>query len=476
MLPLMTHQEEDVDWWEQVQRGLLGNEPGLGKSRSAIEGTKGMKTLVVAPAMILAAGVWDTEIEKWAEDPSCYTFAAYTGLNARKAVDKQYKAADGTTATKKVSKLQPVVRPELKGPWDAVILDEAHYIKGRRTLWTDVAQKIAKNSGKVVLMTGTPIPNWSFELFTSLQIIFPNEAKPGGKYGSFWRWAGEWFDTSPSRFSQGRPSMGEMLDCTPQCLRRPPKEPCDHYLRFARENLGHHYRRVWRSTVLDLPPVIEQTVATPMTATQSKIYKQLSRDFITEHEGKRLIAWNQGSLNVMLDKVTTSHTLLTGRTYHQSEVMGTKLEQLKADLTQRSRATLVLAHYQDTVEACHEVALEVGLRSARVHGGVGTRAAGAAIQSFRNGELDVLVGSLETVAEGHTLTVADMAIFVEQSWKAYRNEQALHRVHRMGQTRPVTIRRYITPGTVDERKEGIVASKSDEQIRTMTAAEFAALL
>lgn len=467
MLPMMNHQKDDVAWWDNVQRGLLGNEPGLGKSRSAIEGTKGAdRVLVIAPAMVLAAGVWSTEVEKWAEDPSIYTFAAYTSLNER--------VKTGKTA----SSTRPIERPrsELRGPWDAVILDEAHYIKGRGTVWTRVAQKLSTTATKALPMTGTPIPNWSYELFTVLQIIHPEEAKPGGEFGSFWRWAGKWFDTTPTRFSRGAPAVGQMLGCDAKCNRRPPTDPCEHYIKFAQENLGNHYRRVWRADVIDLPPVVEQIVATPMTEFQRKMYRQLKRDFIAVHHGANIIAWNQGSLNVMLDKITTSHTLLTGRSYHHREIIGTKLEQLREDLGQRSRATLVLAHYTDTVEACHQVALEAGLRSGYVHGRVGTKQAGATIRAFINGELDVLVGSLETVAEGHTLTVADMAIFVELSWKSYRNEQAVNRIHRIGQERPVTIRYYVTPDTVDERKRKIVGEKTEDQVRTMSAADMARLL
>ena len=42
----------------------------------------------------------------------------------------------------------------------------------------------------------------------------------------------------------------------------------------------------------------------------------------------------------------------------------------------------------------------------------------------------------------------------------------------MGQTRPVTIRDYMCPKTVDERKRALLAVKTDRQMRLMTAAQF----
>jgi SNF2 family DNA or RNA helicase len=101
---------------------------------------------------------------------------------------------------------------------------------------------------------------------------------------------------------------------------------------------------------------------------------------------------------------------------------------------------------------------------------------GDAVQGFKDGKLDVLVGSLETIAEGLQLTVADTAIFVETSYKPYRNEQAKNRVHRLGQTRPVTILDYVTPNTVDEKKRALLREKTEDQIRYLSAGEFKRLL
>ena len=172
----------------------------------------------------------------------------------------------------------------------------------------------------------------------------------------------------------------------------------------------------------------------------------------------------------MLDKITTSGWFAT----MEGEPRGGKLERLRHDLSSRSQPTLVLAHYRDSVEACARVAESVGARAGFVHGGVNN--AGEVVKAFKAGKLDVLVGSLETVSEGLTLTRADMAIFVEKSYKPSRNEQATRRVHRIGQTRPVTVLDYVTPNSVDANKRALLAEKTDQQMRALTAAQFAALL
>jgi len=466
MLPLMQHQKDDVDWIWRCGRGLLGNEPGLGKSRSAIEATKGMETLVIAPSMVLVGGTWKDEIAKWAEDPDKYTTVAYTSLNAR--VKTGGKDGKNLSATKPTGK----VRPGLEGPWEAIIVDESHYMKGRETSWTAVIQRLAAKSDLVLSMTGTPVPNWSSELFTTLQLINPEEATPGKKYGSFWRWADEWFESSISPYGENVKVIDGMRGCTPKCKARAATDPCEHYQHFTSVNLGVNYRRVYRHHVLDLPEKTETKVFTPMEPYTRKLYNQLKTNFAASHEGTDLLVWNQGALNVMLDKCTVSSWFMA----KNGKPRGGKLEQLRLDLSGRSRATLVLAHHRDVVEACSAVAESVGLRSAYVHGGTSTQHKALAIKAFKEGRLDVLCGSLDSVAEGMTLTVADMAIFVESSWKRYRNEQALYRIWRLGQEWPVTIRHYITPNSVDEKKRAIVALKEMDAIKTMTAAEYTALL
>lgn len=459
--PRKAHQDGDVAWIKEVQRGLLCNEPGLGKSRSAIDATKHAdRVLVVAPSLVLSSGVWEDEIERWGQDGDCkYTLAPYSMLNDRTATPKG--------GTKPVKRL----RDPYKGHWDALILDEAHYVKGRATSWTWAAQQIARQSDVILPMTGTPIPNWAHECFSLLQMLFPEEAKPGGQFGSFWRWAGEWFDTSPTRFSNGNPVVGELLGCTARCLERDPSDPCSHYTRFTAENFGKRWRRCLRKDCLDLPPFTEQVVRIPMTPDQRKIYRELKKDFASTVDGEEVLAWTQGTKNVMLDQVTVSPWMLNPK----GDPRGGKFEMLRFDLESRSRPTFVVAHYRAVVEACARVAESTGARTGFIHGGNKAKA-GETGKAFKRGELDVLVGSIETVAEGLTLTQADMCIFVEKSFKPYRNEQAVYRVYRMGQAHPVTIRDYVTPDTVDAHKRVTLGVKTDRQQRVMTAAELTAML
>ena len=461
---LTAHQALGVEWITRHGRGLLGDEPGMGKTRIAIEAfdRPDTRVLVVAPAMVITGGTWENELARWANHPESFTVVPYTSLNVREKTGKT------KSSTRPVKKL----KPEYAGEYDAVILDEAHYIKGRATSWTWAVQRISRKAGKLLAMTGTPVPNWAHEMFTLLQVVYPDRAVPGGELGSYWRWVETWFQVTPSYFHEGN-DIGGLIACTPACRRRPANDPCEHYWRFMEVNFRGKFLRRLRKDCLDLPEVTTQTIQCPMSATQKRAYNSMKKDYLAELEGgAEVVAWTDGAKNVALDRITTTPWLLQ----QEGDPRGGKLERLKFDLSSRSNPTVVFAHYRDTVDACVVVARSLGARAAGVHGGVDKRRAGQYIKQFKEGKLDVLVGSLETLAEGQQLTVADMLILVEVSFKPSRNEQARMRVDRMGQVNPVTILDYVTPGTVDERKRKLLAEKTDHQMRVMSAGDFASLV
>lgn len=447
------HQAAGVEWFARHPRGLLADEAGLGKSRTMLEASRG-ETLIVAPAMVLDGGNWDDQLNEWlpAQERARFTQAAYSQLH----------------------------KPQYHRRWDTVILDEAHYIKNRKAKRTRLVFDVASRSPRVFSATGTPIPNWSHELFTLLQLQNPTESKPGRRFGSYWRWVETWFDILPSRYSQYG-EIGGLRGCRgrPECAARPASDPCEHYVQFVQANLGSNILLRRRDDVLkDLPPLTEVRVDVKMGPQQRRAYSELRQTLVTDVDDVEIQAWSMSSRHVLLDRMTTGLHMVSSDVElpMPPRADDAKLARLAYDLASRSAPTLVMAHYRDTVDACVAVARQLGLKVDRVHGGVSKADRLRVIRQFQSGQLDVLVGSLETLAEGLTLTRADMVIFVEKSWKPSRNEQALRRVHRIGQDRPVTALDYVTLRSVDAGKRRLLAAKTDQQIRTLSAAELVKIL
>lgn len=463
MLQLRPYQQAGLEFLRANPRAFLADEMGLGKSAQMILASEG-KTLIVAPAMVLDGGTWRDEIEKWCpERAEDITTVSYTGLVKR----------EGRKVTH-----QP--KPEYLRDWDTVILDEAHYIKGRKTSWTKALRPVLKRSGRVTYATGTPVPNWAQEIFELVQGLWPEKSRPGGEFGSYWRWAETWFDTEPEVvYRQGKqlevPHVGGLLACSSACEERPALDPCEHYKDFFAANLGERFLQRLRDDVLtDLPPLTVETVYTPMTPSQARMYREVKKDFVTElGDGRLKVAWNSAAKNVLLDKVATGASILDPS---EDMLKGSgKLQRLAFDLEGRTRPTVVVAHFQASVEAAANVALSLGMSAEVIHGGTTRPERRSIIERFKLGLVDVLCGSLETIAEGLQLTAADLIIFLETSFKPSRNQQALRRIHRMGQERPCTALDYVTPDSIDEGKRELLAAKTDQQIRLMTAGQMAAI-
>ena len=413
----MKHQREGVDFLKATPYAAIFDEPGLGKSAQALLGAT-EPILVVAPAMVIAGGVWDDEIALWRPD------------------------ADVTQVTYgKLAALQP-------RKWGTLVLDEAHYVKNRKAQRTRAVMRIAPKCERVILLTGTPLPNWASEAFTLLQLIYPEETKPGQRLGSYWRWVAEWFDVAPSRFS-GHDIGGLRADRA--------------WEQFVAENWGDRCIRRLRDDCLDLPPLTIQQMMVDMVPAQAAAYRQLKRDFITWLDsGAEISAWSKAGQLVKLAQTAAGLDVLDPTV----EASG-KLDALEALLADRPYPTLVVGHFRATVEACARRAARAGKRAIILHGGVSHTQRGAAVRSFQAGEVAVLCATIDTISEGLTLNQADQVIRVERSWRPSRNEQVIRRCHRIGQTRPVSVIDLVTRDSVDERVLTVLAAKNDQQAKAL---------
>ncbi|KAI9080161.1 hypothetical protein K1719_037839 [Acacia pycnantha] len=92
----------------------------------------------------------------------------------------------------------------------------------------------------------------------------------------------------------------------------------------------------------------------------------------------------------------------------------------------------------------------------------------------------VLLMSLKAGGVGINLTAASNAFVMDPWWNPAVEEQAVMRIHRIGQTKNVAIKRFIVKGTVEERMEAVQARKqrmisgalTDQEVRTARIEEL----
>lgn len=457
--PVFEYQDRGIEFMRARPLVFNMDEPGLGKTRQALLAAEG-RTLVVAPAVIRDMAIWRDERDLWRP-----------GLDITNVSYHELIVKSG-------GKWTDTLVPNLRRHWDTVVFDEAHHLKNRKAHWTAAAETLAKHADRVMLLSGTPIPNWAPELFSLLRILRPQDAYRGGPLGAYWRWVQKWFKVIALKGKNGQSfsdwhCTGELSACDRECSAHPDR--CIHWEDFRQVELGDLWIRRLRDDVLtELPPLMgaEQLHIVPMVPKQQKAYDDLKRSMLTFLDsGEPIAAWSHGGLLTRLRQISTALEAAS-----DTGVGSGKLDAMMELLEGRSRPTLVVANFRSTLDAIEARLTASKLRWAEISGRTPSASHRRnAMESFQAGRLDVLVGQIETVSEGLTLTAGDMLIIVEHSWRPDKNTQVMRRLHRPGQERPVTVVRLVSPG-VDRAMQDLLQRKTDHQVKALPQRDFAAIL
>ena len=117
-----------------------------------------------------------------------------------------------------------------------------------------------------------------------------------------------------------------------------------------------------------------------------------------------------------------------------------------ADMIEGGERPVVWCWHREVTEI---IAASLGVKP--IHGGVATADRAALVAAFVAGETNALVASISAMGTGTDgiQHATDFCIFVEESFTPAENEQAVARLDRMGQTKPVRVTRVISNSMID---------------------------
>lgn len=119
-------------------------------------------------------------------------------------------------------------------------------------------------------------------------------------------------------------------------------------------------------------------------------------------------------------------------------------------LIQENGKTVVFTQYHIASSALCAELLKRNVKFVSIRGGMSPKQRQTAIDSFQhNMDVQVFVMTLKTAAVGITLTAATSVVFLEPIQSQALRKQAVGRVCRIGQTRPITVTTLVTPNTID---------------------------
>lgn len=413
---------------------LLADEMGLGKtlqilSLLATRPVAGKPSVIVCPASVVP--VWQSELRKFFPGMDCQTLRK--GEDFASVLQPTLWIASYTQLRRHKALLDQV-------DFGYAVLDEAQFIKNPEAKVTQACMSIRAQHR--IALTGTPLENRFLDLWTIFRFLMP------GLLGSRRRFEDQ-YQADPDIFMK---KVGVQI--APFVLRRTKDK-----------------------VLKELPGKVETDLVCPLTELQGRLYKQLAEEGV-ERIGDNLKEYTADktfsllTLLTRLRQVSCDPGLLPwmDTDWQQSGKLLTLIERLREVIASGHKAVVFsqFVTFLDRVKAVLETELP-GLPIYSLTGKTADRA--KPVDAFQSSkEPSVMLVSLRAGGTGVTLHSADYVFLLDPWWNPAVENQAVDRVHRLGQRKTVFVYRLITSGTVEDRVQQLKASKRFLFEETMRAA------
>jgi len=416
-----------IDRLSRLGGGLLADEMGLGKTLQTIaaihhfkqsEGAAFGLGLIVAPTSLL--GNWMSELRRFAPGLKCCLFhgAGRDGNRERLMSYDVVVTSYGTLARD--------LALHLKVDYRIVVLDEASLIRNPEA---EISRAVCKLRSRARLaLSGTPVENRVRDLWSIFRFVSPAYLGPLTEFK-------ERYEAPLDDLGSGARGLLERLK-----LRVSP---------FV-------LRRTKDQVAKDLPDKLEVDEWLDLPADQASIYRGLARSGLEEMErirdqqGEGAGRMHLLTLLLRLRQVCVDPGLLDLEDEGVSAVKIERLLELLAERFVSGSKTLVFSQFAVNLRRIEK----------RISSGFGRVFCIDGSSLNRQGLVDafqaelgpaVFLISLKAGGYGLNLTAADAVVHLDPWWNPAVEAQATDRAHRIGQSRPVTVYRLLTRGTVEER-------------------------
>ncbi|AXQ98340.1 DEAD/DEAH box helicase [Pseudoalteromonas piscicida] len=430
---LRDYQQAGFDWAMRLAHwgagACLADDMGLGKTIQALAMILARAnvgpTLVIAPTSVCFN--WQQEIQKFAPTLSVKLFSDYPHSDARAEMLSNLQPLDCVIIS--YGLLQREVDILKSIAFETIVADEAQALKNPLAKRTQAACAL---KGKFKLITtGTPIENNLTELWSLFRFVNP------GLLGNLKRFS--------EKFSAPIENANE-------------DKLAAHRARKGLKHLIQPFilRRMKHQVLTELPPRTEINVPIQLSQEEQTFYEALRQNAIDEISQST----QQDSANEQRFKMLAALTRLRQACCHpkllmaESQITSSKLaalDELLTELQENNHKALIFSQFVGHLQLIKSRLEKRGIRFQYLDGSTPSKARQQAVNAFQKGEGEVFLISLKAGGSGLNLTAADYVIHMDPWWNPAVEEQASDRVHRMGQTRPVTIYRLIAKGTIEEQ-------------------------
>ncbi|MEW6429082.1 MAG: DEAD/DEAH box helicase [Thermodesulfobacteriota bacterium] len=316
--------------------------------------------------------------------------------------------------------------------WHTIVLDEAQAIKNLHTKRSRAA--MALQGDFRMLTTGTPIENHLGEVWNLFHFINP------GLLGTLAHFN--------ARFAV------------------PIERNGDAGARIRLKKLLRPFilRRIKAEVLDELPPKTEILVHVELSERERAFYEAIRQEAMTRiASAPALDARNHIRVLAELTRLrlASCHPRLVHRDIDLASSKLERFSEIAEDLRANKHKALVFSQFVGHLQLIAEFLGRHRIPFQYLDGSTPAPLRAERVKAFQAGNGDFFLISLKAGGMGLNLTAADFVIHMDPWWNPAVEDQASDRVHRIGQTRPVTIYRLIATGTVEEKIVRLHQDKKD---------------
>lgn len=442
-MKLFKHQEEGIAFLKKKGRAILADEMGLGKTRQAIIAIGDdypVQAIVICPASLKIN--WKREILMVYPQAKVHTIESGKIETLK---ESEWTIVNYDMLPKYKDQILNMIA---EGKLNAGIIDEAHYIKGNKTIRSKTTLEIVGNLTKVYALTGTPIMNRPIELFNLLKAIKHPLGRARTVYAK--RYCGAYMKTIILK-------GGRIL--------RFFDESGATHLEELREFTRDSILRRMKKDVLNLPPKIIQVQVVELSKESRKEYDEAF---------DRYVEWiaNNPELGKSIDGIMDARHLVELIKLKQV-CSRAKIARIVSDIRSaidQDQKVIVFSQFTGTIMAIRDELMQQkrGTRyddakepilSVTLTGQDGMDSRQRSVDMFQSGPAKVFIANIKAGGVGITLTAGTQVKFADMEWSPELHSQAEDRAHRIGQSGTVNIDYYIAADTIEEDIVDILEKK-----------------
>lgn len=380
------------------ERAYLADEMGLGKTVQAIAAARQLGLLpqdvvIVCPASVVEN--WRAEWYRW------------------------YDLAPGEPLIVSYNKMDAVQGHETP---KLVIFDEAHYMKTPGAQRTRRGSWLAKQSQRVWMLSGTPMPNNATELYAQFKMLIPREIAALGIHSKF-QWMQHFCTWTQTQFgvkvtgSKNTDRLRKLL--APVLLRRRQAQVLPQLPPLRIDHMRLEYDKEFAAGVAERSQGMLDPLQYPNDPHVSRLRRYIGQ-------------W----------KVEPIAHLLVEELFDDHE-----------------KKIVVLAHHRDVIDTLYDKLHSFG--AVVLDGSTPSKLRLFYVDKFQTDpHTRVFIGQNTAAGIGINLTAARDIVLVEPPWSPDDMMQGIKRIHRIGQGGSCRARVYSCPNTLDDSIIGTLVQKT----------------